>query len=56
MPRLKSHRDIHPHRARLGMLILAGLLAAFAGLTWGQREAADQIVEAVNAWTNAAAP
>ncbi len=52
MPRLMSHHSIHPNRARLGLIILVLAIAALAGLIWGEREAADQIVEAINVWTS----
>ena len=51
MPRLASHREVHPHRARIGILILMIGLLVLAGLLWVDREAADQIVHAVHVWT-----
>ena len=51
MPRLASHREVHPHRARIGVFVLIVALLALGGLIWGDREAADQIVHAVHVWT-----
>ena len=53
MPRLVSHRDVHPHRARIGFFVLVVALAALAGLIWGKRVAADQIVHVIHVWTGA---
>lgn len=51
MPRIARHRDVHPHRARLGIVILILGVLALAGLIWGDREAAEHIVHAVHIWT-----